>query len=233
MNKRCVLPLAILLLPVPGLAGMEDDPLLGKVMIDQLEVRATDGPDPWVLEAEGWIGRDLNKLWLKTDVERLGGATEEAEVQALYSRAVAPYWDAQIGWRHDFRPEPDRDWLAFGFEGLAPYWFDVDAAAFVGGNGQLAARLNAEYELLFTQRWVLSPELEVNLHSKDDPATGVGSGLSDLQLGLRLRYEIRREFAPYVGVNWTKQFGQTAGFARDEGEDPNDLQLVAGVRIWF
>lgn len=224
---------ALLLLPPFTQAAGKDDPILAKVMIDQLEVRATDGPDPYVLEAQAWIGQDLHKLWLKADVERVDGSTEEAEVQALYSRAIAPYWDLQVGWRHDFRPRPSRDWLAIGVEGLAPYWFEIDAAAFVGESGQVGARLEGEYEWMFTQRWVLSPELKVNLHTKNDKETGTGSGLSDLELGLRLRYEIRREFAPYIGVNWTRKFGNTADYARDEGEDTDDVQFVAGVRAWF
>ena len=226
-------PAAALLLPGLVQAASKDDPILTKVMIDQFEVRSTDGPDPWVLDAQAWVGQDLNKLWLKTEVEFVDGKTEEAKFQALYSRAIAPYWDLQIGWRHDIRPGPRRDWLAIGLEGLAPYWFEIDAAAFVGGKGQVAARLEAEYEWLFTQRWVLSPELEINLHSDDDEATGVGSGLSDLELGLRLRYEVRREFAPYVGINWRKKFGDSADFARDEGEDTDDVQIVAGIRAWF
>lgn len=225
--------MALTLLPTSALAASKDDPILTKVMIDQLEVRSTDGPDPWVLEAQGWIGQDLNKFWLKTEVEYVDGETEEAEIQALYSRAIVPYWDLQLGWRHDARPKPNRDWLAVGVEGLAPYWFEVDAAAFFGENGQVGARLEAEYEWMFTQRWVLSPEMEVNLHSKNDEDTGIGSGLSDLELGLRLRYEVRREFAPYIGVNWTKLFGKTADFAREEGEDTDDVQFVVGVRAWF
>jgi copper resistance protein B len=224
---------ALALMPTSALAASKDDPVLAKVMIDQLEVRSTDGPDPWVLDAQAWIGQDLNKVWFKTEVERVGSETEEAEVQALYSRAIAPYWDFQVGWRHDFKPDPSRDWLAVGVEGLAPYWFEIDAAVFIGGNSQVAARIEAEYEWMFTQRWVLSPELEVNMHSDDDESTGVGSGLSDLELGLRLRYEVRREFAPYIGINWTKLFGNTADFAREEGEDADDFRVVVGVRAWF
>jgi copper resistance protein B len=226
--------MAILLAVTAQAAAMgEDDPLVAKVMIDKLEVRNTDGPDPLVLDADAWIGYDLNKLWFKTEVEQVDGETEEAELQLLYSRAIAPFWDLQLGWRRDIRPEPHRDSLALGFKGLAPYLFEVDAALFVGEAGQLGARMDAEYEYLFTQRLILTPEFEVNLHTKDDPEVGIGSGLSDMQLGLRLRYEIRREFAPYVGVNWTKQFGQTADFARAEGEDTSDVQLVAGIRAWF
>lgn len=233
MKKAFFGLVAVLMLPGLTHSAGGDDPFLTKVMIDQLEVRATDGPDPWVLDAQAWVGRDLQKFWMKVEGEYLDGNATEAEVQALYSRAIAPYWDLQVGWRHDIRPDPSRDWLAVGFEGLAPYWFEVEGAAFIGESGQVGARLKGDYEWMFTQRWVLSPELEMNLHSKDDEEVGVGSGLSDLQLGLRLRYEVRREFAPYVGVNWTRKFGNTADFARDEGEDTNDVQIVAGVRVWF
>jgi len=213
--------------------GAADDPLLYKVMIDKLEIRDTDEGNALVLDADAWVGRDLHKLWFKTEVERLDGVTEEAEVQLLYSRAITPFWDLQAGWRHDIKSTPNRDWLAVGFKGLAPYLFEVDTSLFIGESGQIAARLDAEYEYMFTQRLILSPEIEMNLHSQDDADTGVGSGLSDMALGLRLRYEIRREFAPYIGVNWSKKFGDTADFARDEGESTRDTQLVAGFRIWF
>ena len=104
---------------------------------------------------------------------------------------------------------------------------------FLGVSGQVGAQLDAEYEYMFTQKLVLSPEIEMNIYSKVDEAVGIGSGLSDVELGLRLRYEIRREFAPYIGVNWTKKFGQTADFARAEGEDTCDVQIVAGIRAWL
>jgi copper resistance protein B len=234
MNKQLLMLACVLFASSSATAGgMEDDPLLFKLMVDQLEWRDADGGDLWAWEADAWIGKDLNKLWLKTEGERAGSETEGAEIQALYSRAVAPYWDLQIGWRHDLRPRPERDWLAVGFKGLAPYWFEVDATLFAGGNGQVAARLQGEYELMLTQRWVLSPELELNVHGKDDEETGVGSGLSDLELGLRLRYEIRREFAPYIGINWEKKFGNTADFAEEGGEATDDLQFVVGIRAWF
>ena len=207
MKKTILLLVTCALISSTAFAASKDDPVLTKVMIDQLEVRSIDGPDPWLFVAQGWVGQDLDKLWLKTEVEYVDGETEEAEVQALYSRAIAPYWDLQVGWRRDVRPEPNRDWLAIGFKGLAPYWVEIDAAAFIGEGGQVGARLEAEYEWMLTQRWVLSPEVEVNLHSKNDEETGTGSGLSDLELGLRLRYEIRREFAPYIGVNWVKKRG--------------------------
>ncbi|WP_260293086.1 copper resistance protein B [Sedimenticola hydrogenitrophicus] len=216
-----------------AMAGGADDPLLYKVMIDKMELRNTSGPNALVLDADAWIGYDLNKFWLKTDVERVNGNTEEAEVQFLYSRAIAPFWDFQAGWRHDIKPKPTRDYLALGFKGLSPYQFEVDAGLFIGESGQVNVRLNAEYEYLFTQKWILSPEIEVNVFSEDDAQLGIGSGLSDMELGLRLRYEVRREFAPYIGVNWTRKFGQTADFAKAGGDDTSDVQLVAGLRIWF
>jgi copper resistance protein B len=213
--------------------GMEDDPVVGKVMIDRFEKRFTGGPDPVVLEADAWLGKDLDKFWVKVDAERVDGKTEELQLQALYSRAIDPYWDLQVGWRHDQKPTPRRDWLAIGFKGLAPYWYEVDTALFIGESGQANLYFQAEYEWMFTQKWVLSPEVEVNFYNKDDEQTGTGSGLSDLELGLRLRYELRREFAPYIGINWEKKFGHTADFARADGEDVEDTQIVAGIRAWF
>ncbi|MCG7977354.1 MAG: copper resistance protein B [Candidatus Thiodiazotropha endolucinida] len=220
-------------LSLPLFAGGKDDPLVYKVMIDQLETRITDGPNPLVLEADAWVGYDLHKFWFKTDVERVDGETEEAEIQLLYSRAIAPFWDFQAGWRRDIKPKPDRDYLTLAFKGLAPYLFEVDAGLFIGESGRINARLDAEYEYMLTQQWVLSPELSMNLYSKDDEERGIGSGLSDMSLGLRLRYEIRREFAPYIGVNWNKQFGDTADFTEAEGEDTSDTQVVFGIRAWF
>ena len=221
---------------IPSLAfsgGMDDDPLLTMLVVDQLEIRNNDGRDPLVWDAEGWIGKDLHKLWIKTEGEYVDSRVEEVELQALYSRAVAPFWDIQLGWRRNIRPTPNRDWLAFGVKGLAPYFFDIDAALFVGDAGRTSARLQVEYEIMLTQRLVLVPEIELNLYGKDDPATGIGSGLSNIEAGLRLRYEIRREVAPYIGLNWTKLYGDTADFARAEEVDTDDVQFVFGVRAWF
>ena len=217
----------------PVLADGKDDPLLTKVLIDRFEKRNTDGSDPWVLEGQAWIGKDLQKLWIKAEVEKVNSETEEAELQALYSHAIAPYWDLQFGLRQDFQPSPSRSWAVFGIQGLAPYFFEVDTALFIGESGRSGLRFEAEYELLFTQRLILTPEIEVNFYGKNDKALGIGSGLSDVEAGLRLRYEIRREFAPYIGVNWNKSFGNTADFARDEGQDTDDLQWVIGLRAWF
>lgn len=216
-----------------ALAGGKDDPLLGKVMIDQLEVRDADENNPLVLDGQGWVGKDLQKLWFKAEVERADSETEEAELQALYSQAIAPFWDVQVGVRQDFQPTPSRTWAVIGLQGLAPYFFEIDTALFIGESGRTALRLEAEYELLFTQRLILTPEIEVNFYGQNDADLGIGSGLSDIEAGLRLRYEIRREFAPYIGVNWNKRFGNSADFARSAGEETDDLQWVIGVRAWF
>lgn len=233
MMKKLLLPLILTMPSTAALAMENDDPLLTKVMIDQLEHRSADGADPWILEGDAWIGKDLNKLWFKADVEHVEGKTEEAKLDMLYSHAIHPYWDLQVGLRHDFRPRPQRDWLALAVKGLAPYFFEVDASLYLGERGQTSANLNAEYELMFTQRLVLSPELDMTFYGKDDPDYNLGSGLSSTQLGLRLRYEIRREFAPYVGVNWVKKYGQTADYTEAEGGSTDDVQWVIGLRAWF
>jgi copper resistance protein B len=234
MRSTLLLVITTLIIPsVTFAAGMNDDPLLTKLTVDQLEIRSDNENSLFVWDAEGWVGKDLNKFWIKTDGEYNNDQIEETEIQALYSRAVAPFWDLQLGWRRNIRPSPDRDWLAIGVKGLAPYFFDIDTALFVGDNGRTAARLQVEYEMMITQRLILTPEIELNLYGKDDPDVDVGSGLSDIEVGLRLRYEIRREFAPYIGVNWTHLYGDTADYARMEDEDIDDFQLVFGIRSWF
>ena len=214
-------------------AEMDDDPLLLTVILDQLETRNASGDNTLSWDGEGWLGKDLHKIWFKTDGERTSSITDEAELQFLYSKAIARYWDFQLGVRHDFKPTPSRSWVAIGFKGLAPYFFDIDTAAFIGESGRVALRIEAEYELLITQRLILTPDIEINLYGQNDPDVGIGAGLSDLEVGLRLRYEIRREFAPYIGVNWTRLFGNTADFANIAGRDTSEAQLVIGLRAWF
>ena len=214
-------------------ADMEDDPLLLTVMLDQIETRDAGGDNTLSWDGQGWLGRDLHKIWFKTDGERTAGSTDEAELQFLYSKVIARYWDFQLGVRHDFKPSPSRSWAAIGFKGLAPYFFDIDAAAFIGESGRTALRFEAKYELLLTQRLILTPDIEINLYGQNDPDAGIGAGLSNLEAGLRLRYEIRREFAPYIGVNWSRLFGTTADFARIAGDKSSETQLVIGLRAWF
>jgi copper resistance protein B len=213
-------------------AGGNDDPLLAKVMLDQLE-RGVDPQDATQFSAQAWLGYDLNKLWLKTEGEYLNSDEQDLEIQALYSRPIAPYWDIQLGVKTDIKPSPTRNWAVIGVQGLAPYFFDIDAALFISEEGRTAMRLSAEYELLITQQLILSPEIEVNLFAKNDAELGIGSGVSDVSAGLRLRYEIIREFAPYIGVDWRKKFGNTADYARNEGEDTQETQLVIGFKAWF
>jgi len=205
------------------------DPLLAKVMIDQLET----GKEGDRLDAQVWLGKDLDKLWLKTGIERRDSRTEAAELQALYSHAISPYWDLQIGLRLDQRPAPERDWAVLGVQGLAPYFFEVEAAVFVGEEGRSAARLKAKYDLLFTQKLILSPELELNAYGQTDSGRGAGAGLSDTKAGLRLRYEIYRELAPYLGIEWQQHYGTTADLDRLTGQPASEHQWVIGLRTWF
>lgn len=211
-----------------------DDEILTFVQVEQLEYRLTDGKDRLKWDAQGWVGEDYNKLWIKTEGEKVfGGDLEQAEVQLLYSRIIHPFWDVQIGGRFDVRPQPKRGFGVLGVQGLAPYFFEVDAAAFVSHEGDLSARLKGEYELLITQKLILQPSLELNLAAQEVEKLGIGSGLTDVELGLRLRYEIRREFAPYIGVSWERKVGRTADFAREDGEEVDSLAFVSGIRFWF
>lgn len=214
-------------------AHMEDDPVLGKLMIDALEVHEVEGSDPLRWDIAAWLGRGLRKLWLKSEGRRGAGATEAAELQLLYSQAVTPFWDVQAGWRGDLEPAPHRDWLALGLRGTAPYFVDIDAALFMGESGRTALRVKAEYELSLGRRLILGPELELNAYGRDDPALGLGSGLSSAQLGLRLYYRVTRQFSPYAGVEGRRRFGATGDLARAGGRDPDDAWLLAGVRAWF
>ena len=205
----------------------------GMLLLDQLEAFDGRSGSGQTWEAQGWYGNDTNKLWIRTEGDRSRGKIEGGDVEVFSNRNVATFWSTQLGVRHELGDGPTRNWAAFGIQGLAPYWFDLEATGYVGPSGRTAARLRAEYELLFTQRLILQPEFEVNLYGKSDAARRIGSGVSDAQLGLRLRYEIRRQFAPYVGVVWTHRFGATADFARDDHQAIFDRQWVAGVRIWF
>lgn len=233
MKKTLIVLAVTSVISTPVHAGMEDDPTLVKLMIDQFEQRSGD-EDPIVLESDLWIGKDLHKLWFKADAERVDGETEKAEVEARYSRAVAPYWDFQVGFRSDLKPSDEkRNWLALGFRGLAPYFFDIDTALYIGEEGRSQLTFNTEYEVMFTQRLVLSPEMQLTLNGKEDKALGLGTGLSSAEFGLRLRYEIIREFAPYIGVNWEGTFGKTADYIEDAGGDSSDTQFVVGIRAWY
>lgn len=227
------LVLAMFALPFQAEAGGKDDPFLTMITIDQLEKRDASSGKPFAWEVQGWAGYDLDKLVFKTEGERADGETEKAELQLLYSKAIDPYWDIQFGIRHDFHPKPTQDWAVIALQGVAPYYFETDASLFIGEDGQTALRLESEYEMMLTQQWVLSPEIELNIHGKNDEEREIGSGLSNIEAGLRLRYEVKREFAPYIGIHWEKKFGKTADYAREEGEDTSDAKFVIGIRAWF
>lgn len=204
------------------------------VMMDRLEYQARGGHDGYVWDANAWFGGDYDKLWLKTEGHgALKEAVESAEVQALWSRAIGPWFDVQAGIRYDIRPRPDRAHAVLGLQGLAPYWFEVDAALFLSEKGDLTARLEAEHDMRLTNSLILQPRVEVELAAQDIPEIGTGSGLSAAEAGLRLRYEFVPEFAPYVGVEYGRLFGNTRDFARAAGEDTGGWTVVFGLRAWF
>lgn len=204
------------------------------LMLDRLELQSGKGGDGWAWEGGLRSGGDIDRLWVKTEGEgELGGGIGDAEVQALWSHAIGPWFDLQAGVRQQFLSGPDRTQLAVGLQGLAPYMFDISAAAFVSTQGELTAKVGAEVDQRLTQRLILQPRVEANLSAQDVPATGLGSGVTSLQTGVRLRYEIRREFAPYVGVEWQKQFGRTAAMTRAAGGNADRIVALAGLRAWF
>lgn len=203
------------------------------VLFDQLEWQTAGGVSGLNWDNKTWVGGDLNRLWLRSEGETDHGGVEHAEAHALYGRAFARWWDVVAGVRQDVRPGPQQTWAAVGVQGLAPYWFEVEATAYVGEGGQTAARFEVEYELLLSNRLVLQPLVEINLYGTSSAEPGIGAGLSTTEAGFRLRYEFRRELAPYLGVTWTRRFGKTAGFAAAAGEDGKGARLVTGVRLWF
>lgn len=204
-----------------------------KVLFDQAEARIRSGEDGYFLDAEGWYGGDIDKLWLKTEVEGdFGGKPEQAEFQALWSHAIDPWFDLQAGVRFDAEPDT-RGHLVVGIQGLAPYWIEIDAAAFVSDKGDVTARAEAEHDVRITRALVLQPRGELNFSLQDIPRRSVGAGLSTAELGLRLRYEIVPNFAPYVGVHYERAFGDTRRFLRAEGDDPDSWNFVLGLRTWF
>jgi len=188
-------------------------------------------------DLDGWIGGDMNKLWLKSEGEIAGGRTDKAEVWAMYSRNVSTHWDAQAGIRYDARPDipggTAHSYLVTGVTGVAPYFFETQAHLFVRDDGAIGARLRQENEWLLTQRLILRPRLEVNLNTRRDPVEGLGTGVTDASLGLQARYEFRREFAPYVDVTYRQKYGATADFAHARGERPDETRLSVGIRWMF
>jgi copper resistance protein B len=230
--KKLIILLAVFVLPQMTFAAMADDPLLFYALADELE---TDDSDNDVLSwnAQAWIGDGLDKFWFKTEGERSHGETESAEIQALYSKAISTYWDIQAGLRHDAEPAPTKDWAVLGLQGLAPYFFEMDAALFVAGSGDTSFRFSAEYEILLTQKLILRPEIELNFFGQNMREINIGSGLAESELRLVLRYEIRRQFAPYIGISHKKLYGKTSDYAVTNGRESRDTNIVMGLRLWF
>lgn len=216
---------------------IHDDQIFWKVFAEQVELVAAGDDTAVAWDIHGWLGTDFDRLWLKSEGRGAGAADNELELQALYSRLVSPFWDLQAGIRYERRFDAAADGQRFhavvGLQGLAPYWFELEPALFVSDDGDVSARVEASYDLLLSQRLIVQPDLEVNLAVQAVEEWGVGSGLNDVSLALRARYEIRREFAPFFGVEWAQKFGETADLARARGESIRHLAALFGLRIWF
>ncbi len=216
---------------------IKDNQIFWLLLIEELEYRVNDADSSFNWDAHGWVGGDYRRLWLKTDGEvNTEDGEGDAEVQLLYSQLVWSFWEWQAGVRYDriFGSESDgRAFVVFGLQGLAPYFFEVDAALFVSEDGDISARLSVEYELLITQRLVLQPEFEVNVAAQEVEEFEIGTGFNDLELEMRLRYEFSRRFAPYIGISWERKFAGTADFAREEGESVDEVKFVGGLRLTF
>jgi len=215
-----------------ALAGAVDDPLLLNLNIDKFEKRSGDS-NSYVFESQAWVGFDLNKLLIKTGVERVNGSNESAKIELLYSRAISPYWDLQMGVRHDFDPQPERSWAVIGLQGLSPYNVNIDTALYFSKSGRTQLDIAAEYEQMITQRLALIPEAEFSFYGQSDNATETGAGFAKSEFSLRLAYEIKREFSPYIGVVHEAKHGKTKRMAKQEGESSSDTKVVVGVQAWF
>jgi copper resistance protein B len=203
------------------------------VLFDQLEWQIGGGSRRGSWDTKGWVGRDINRLWFRTEGEFASDRLVGSQAHVLYGRAFARWWEVVAGVRQDVRPGPAQTWAAIGIQGLAPFWFDVEATAYIGASGRTHFRFETEYELLLTNRLVAQPLVEIEIYGKDDPSRGFAAGLSTGDVGLRVRYEIRRQLAPYVGVTWQRKFFGTADLAREAGEPTAQTRLVLGVRFWM
>jgi copper resistance protein B len=204
------------------------------LMVDTAELGFDDETESYAWGGFFRVGGAVNRMVVKTEGEgEVGGDLHAAEAQLLYSRAIGPYFDLQAGVRHDFEPSPTRSHLVLGVEGLAPYWFEIGASAFLSDEGELTTRFEAEHDLRLTQNLVLQPSVEAELAARDAPDLGRGAGLTSAEFGLRLRYHFSREFAPYVGVTHWRAFGETADIARAAGDAREETAVVLGLRAWF
>ncbi|WP_205755360.1 copper resistance protein B [Azotobacter chroococcum] len=203
------------------------------LLFEKLEYQDADDGSALVWDASGWIGGDIDRLWLRSEGERTNGHTEQAELQALWGHAIGPWWELVGGLRQDFKPGSAQTWAAVGLQGMPFYGLETEITAYYGEGGQSSLRLEADYDILLTNRLILQPTVEANLYGRNDRERGAGSGLGEIEAGLRLRYEFTRQFAPYIGVSWGRLYGNSEDLARDEGEDEEEARLVAGIRLWF
>ncbi|SMD08288.1 copper resistance protein B [Novosphingobium sp. B1] len=206
----------------------------GAAFLNIAEYQAHRGRDGYRWDGEAWYGGDINRLWIKSEGEgELRRGLDSGEVQLLYSHAIDPYFNLQAGVRQDIGPSPRRTYATIGFEGLAPGMFEVEGGVFLSNKGEVIGRVEGYYDQRITQRLVFQPRVEINFSAQDIPEIAIGSGLSNVELGARLRYEIKRQFAPYIGVSYYRKLGDTASYARARGEDVHATSFVAGVRFWF
>jgi len=220
-------------LPGPRQLKFADEHHRGGLSIDRLERVFTSDDHSWIYDGQAWYGRDYDRLVVKFEGDIVDSKLDASSTELLWNHAITTFWNTQLGARYDTGEGPDQRWLALGIQGLAPYWFEIDASAYVTDDRQTALSLEIEYELLLTQRLVLQPRLEMSLYGKDDAERKIGKGLSDLAIGMRLRYELTRQFAPYVGVDWAKSVGNTADFIREDNASTEETRWLAGLRFWF
>lgn len=216
-------------------APVMDNQVFAHVLLDQLEGR-TSGPNGnfrW--DGEAWVGTDMNKLWLKSEGFANTNTVSDGDQEALYDRPIphTRYLDGQVGVRADLGSGPVRTWAAVGIEGLVPYYFQFAPTLYIRDGGNVAARVTGSYDLLLTQRLIVQPEAELNFYNKDDPARLTGSGLSDLDTGVRLRYEVSRKFAPYVGFAYNGKYGKSASYSRRAGDSTSEPRFIFGLRLWY
>ena len=217
--------------PHGGVHTTHDNAIHSFVLVDQLEWMATS-PRAAGWDAKGWIGQDRDRFWFRTEGEASAERLDRTETHVFYGRAISPWWDLVAGVRHDDGPGPARGWAAAGVQGLTPYVVEFEATGYVGADARTHLRVEAKHELLVTNRLILQPLAEVEIYGKDDPERMIGAGLSSADIGLRLRYEIRRELSPYAGVLWSRRFYGTADMWRAAGQSAGDTRLVVGVRLW-
>lgn len=217
----------------PARPVLADSRSFGSILVDKLEAARVDGETSVPYDLEARFGRTYERAVLKAEGDIENGDLAEGRNELLWGHAFAPYWDTQLGLRYDSGEGPNRSWIAAGIEGLAPYRFELELTGYLGESSRTALRLDASYEMLITQRLVLQPRLEASYYGKDDRARGIGRGLANVSVGLRLRYEVRRELAPYIGIERIAEYGRTEDLTRAAGGDPNDTRIIAGLRFWY